>query len=62
MKLILNQEKEIFEIPMRLGARTTFRPEALFGSDLVLTEFLAECLVWFGSSDRVSGRYDAFPI
>ena len=47
---------------MRLGVRTTFRPEALFGSDLVLMEFLVECLIWFGLSDRVSGRHDAFPI
>ena len=47
---------------MYLGARILFRSEAFFGSGLVSTELLAKYFVWFGSNDRVSGRYDAFPI
>ena len=47
---------------MRLDARTILRFEALSGPGLVLAESLVEYLAWFGSSDWVFGRYDAFPV
>ena len=47
---------------MRLDARTLLQSEALFGPGLVLAKSLVEYLAWFGSSDWVFGRYDAFPV